>query len=147
MATGQCVDPNAMLMMARSTDAGTLQFKNVCAYIKLTPAFDCTAITIESNAAQMISGTVTVDYNNGAPTASVTEDGTNTVTLSGNIAANVTYYIAVFPAILGNGFTLTFKTPDGDYEKITAEPLTLTRNHVIDLGSFTKTDLTISGGE
>lgn len=145
VVAGQCACPNAMLMVARSTDAGTLQFKNVCAYVKLTPAFDCTAITIRSNTAQMMSGTVTVDYNSGAPTASITEDGTNTVTLSGDIAANVTYYIAVLPATLNNGFALTFKTPDGDYEKSTGKTLTLTRNHVTDLGSFTKTDLTISG--
>lgn len=145
VVAGQCACPNAMLMVARSTDAGTLQFKNVCAYVKLTPAFDCTAITVRSNTAQMMSGTVTVDYNSGAPTASITEDGTNTVTLSGDIAANVTYYIAVLPATLNNGFALTFKTPDGDYEKSTGKTLTLTRNHVTDLGSFTKTDLTISG--
>lgn len=144
VAAGQSVCPNAILMMARSADAGTLQFKNVCAYVKLTPAFDCTAISIESNDTQMMSGTVTVDYNSGAPTVRVTEDGTNTVTLSGNIAANATYYIAVPPATLINGFTLTFKTPDGNYEKNTGKTLTLIRNHVTDLGVFTKTDLTIS---
>ncbi len=144
VAAGQSVCPNAMLMMARSADAGTLQFKNVCAYVKLTPAFDCTAISIESNDTQMMSGTVTVDYNSGAPTVRVTKDGTNTVTLSGNIAANATYYIAVLPATLINGFTLTFKTPDGNYEKNTDKTLTLIRNHVTDLGVFTKTDLTIS---
>ena len=139
---GQYVDPKAMLMIAQSDDANSLKFKNVCAYVKVTPKFDCSAIVIKSNATQNLAGTITMDYNSGTPTASVTANGTNKVTLSGAIAANTAYYIAVLPATFSSGFTLTFKASDGKYEKSTTKTLTLTRSHITNLGSFAKSDLT-----
>ena len=141
-ATAGSADPAAMLMIGESDDAHSLQFKNVCAYVEVTPQFACTSISLESKGTESLAGTVTLDYNGGTPTASVTANGINKVTLSGNIAANSTYYIAILPTTLSSGFTLIFNTSDGEYKKSTTKTLALTRNHVTNLGSFEKSNLT-----
>ena len=143
VAEGQCIDPKAMLMIGESDDAKSLQFKNVCAYVKVTPQFACTSISLESKGTESLAGTVTLDYNSATPTANVTANGTNKVTLSGAIAANTTYYIAVLPATLSSGFSIRFVTTDAIYKKSTNNTLTLARNKVINLGSFDTSDLTL----
>ena len=141
-ATAGSADPNAMLMIGTSTDATTLEFKNVCAYVKVTPSFACSSIVLRSNSTESLAGTMTVGLDtDGNPTTTVT-NGTNMVTLSGTIAANSTYYIAVRPETLANGFTIYFKTADGRYMKSTSKTVTLTRSKVLNLGSFDITDLT-----
>lgn len=142
VAGGQRVDPKAMLMIGQSNNINNIQFKNICAYVKVTPEFDCNSIVFKSNHVKhKLAGIVTADYNAGAPTTSLLSHGTNRVTLSGDISANHSYYIAVLPETIIGGFTLIFKTSDGDYEKSTTQTLELTRNHVTNLGSFAKSDL------
>ena len=138
VAEGQCVDPNAMLMIAKSTDASTLKFKNVCAYVKVTPKFDCSVITITSNGEENLAGTVTVDYNEGNPTTTVTANGSNSVYLMGSITAGNTYYIAVRPETLEKGFFVDFLTNDKThyYQRSTSKSFTFDRSNVIKLGEF-----------
>ena len=140
---GQYVDPKAMLMIGESDDYNSLQFKNVCAYVKVRPQFDCTTIRLTSKGAESLAGTVTFDYNDGAPTVSVTANGVSKVTLTGTIKGGNTYYIAVSPATLESGFTIRFITADAIYEKSTTKALALTRNKVINLGSFATSDLNL----
>lgn len=136
VAEGQYVDPKAMLMIGKSTDASTIQFKNVCAFVKVTPTFDCTSISLKSNGTEKLAGILTVNYNNGVPTTTVTENGTNEVFLTGTIAANNTYYIAVRPETLNSGFTIHFKSKaNRRYEKSTSKKVTFTRSEVLNLGS------------
>ena len=142
-ATAGSADPKAMLMIGTSTDASTLQFKNVCAYVKVTPQFDCTRIVLKSNGTESLAGTMTVDYNGGAPTTTVT-NGAKTVKLSGDIKANNTYYIAVRPGTLASGFTITFVAADYEYKKSTSKEVTFVRNNVTNLGSFATSNLTIA---
>ena len=142
-ATAGSADPQAMLMIGESTDATTLEFKNVCAYVKVTPQFDCTRIVLKSNGTESLAGTMTVDYNGGAPTTTVTK-GAKTVKLTGDIKANNTYYIAVRPGTLASGFTITFAAADYDYKKSTSKEVTFVRNKVINLGSFATSNLTIA---
>ena len=140
VAEGQCVDPKAMLMIAKSTDASTLQFKNVCAYVKVTPKFDCAGISLRStDATKYLAGTMTVDYNEGAPTTTVTANGSNEVLLTGAIKANNTYYIAVRPETLSSGFAIEFLTNDKShyYARISSKNTVLARNSVTNLGEFT----------
>lgn len=136
VAAGQTVDPKAMIMVAKG-DANTLQFKNVCAYVKVTPQFDCTAICLKSNGAENLAGKMTVNYNDGEPTTTVTADGTNTVYLVGDITADNAYYIAVRPEALASGFTIEFLTADTYYARSTNKALNLTRSNVKNLGEFT----------
>lgn len=140
-ATAGSADKNAMLMIAKSENASTMEFKNVCAYVKVKPEFDCTKITIKSNGTESLAGTMTVDYNGGAPTTTVTK-GAKTVILSGNIKANNTYYIAVRPGTLASGFTITFVAADYEYKKSTSNEVTFVRNDVTNLGSFATSNLT-----
>ena len=141
VADGEFVDPKAMLMIAKTDDKESLKFKNVCAYIKVTPQFDCNAIAIRSNGTQNLAGTVTLNYNSGAPTTTVTANGTRDVCLKGTITAGNTYYIAVRPESLTSGFYIDFLTADKSYyyQRSTSKNTTLTRNHIIDLGEFETT--------
>lgn len=143
-ATAGSADPQAMLMIGTSTDATTLEFKNVCAYVKVTPTFACSSIVLKSNGTESLAGTVTLGLDTDSnPTTTVT-NGTNTVTLSGTIAANGTYCIAVCPATLANGFTVEFKDASDKVlsSKSTAKSVTLTRNKILNLGSFDATPVT-----
>ena len=140
-ATAGSADPNAMLMIAKSTDASTLKFKNVCAFVKVTPTFACSSIVLCSNGNEPLAGTLTVDYNEGTPTTTVTANNTYKVTLSGTIAAYSTYYIAVRPETLTKGFTIIFYTADGKYKKSTKKPLSFTRSEVLNLGELEIRDL------
>ena len=143
IATPGSADPKAMLMIAKSTDASTLQFKNICAYVKVTPQFDCAGICLRStDATKYLAGTVTVDYKEGAPTTTVTANGTNEVFLTsttGTITADNDYYIAVRPETLSSGFTIEFLTADKShyYARTSSKDLGLVRNNVTNLGEFT----------
>lgn len=141
-STAGSADPAAMLMMATSTDASMLSFKNVCAYVKVTPAFDCSGIELISKGSENLAGTVNLDYNGGVPVAEVTANGTNYVSLTGTITSGSTYYIAVLPASLESGFDVMFQIDGEYYEKGTDKVLGLSRNKVMDLGSFSASSLT-----
>lgn len=142
VAVGQYVDPKAMLMIAKSTDASAMDFKNICAYVKVTPLFDCTAICLRStDATKHLAGTLTIDYNNGAPTTEVTANGNNEVLLTGTITSGNAYYIAVRPEAVTSGFTIEFLTADKThyYARTSSRNLGLARNKVTNLGEFATT--------
>ena len=145
-ATAGSADPKAMLMIGESDDANSLQFKNVCAYIKVTPTFDCASIVIKSNGSENLAGTVTVDYNDGAPTATVTKNGSNKVHLSGTITKDNDYYIAVTPGTLASGFTVEFYTAGSAsyYFRSTSKSTAIARSKVINLGTFNKESLSVN---
>lgn len=138
-ATAGSADPKAMLMMAKSTDANTLQFKNICAYVKVTPKFDCIAICLRSKGTQNLVGTVTVDYNNGEPSTTVSANGSNEVFLTGTITADNAYYIAVRPESLSSGFTIEFLSSSDKryYARSSGNDPGLVRSKVKSLGEFT----------
>ena len=139
VATAGSADPKAMLMMAKSTDANTLQFKNICAYVKVTPKFDCIAICLRSKGTQNLVGTVTVDYNNGEPSTTVSANGSNEVFLTGTITADNAYYIAVRPETLSSGFTIEFLSASDKlyYARSSVNDPGLVRSKVKSLGEFT----------
>lgn len=144
VAAGQCVDPKAMLMIAKSNDASVLSFKNVCAYVRVTPQFDCHAICVRSNGSGDLAGTVTLNYNNGTPSTEVkyidydTSCGSPSVCLTGTITAGNTYYIAVRPETTVGGFTIEFLTKDRShyYGRSSDNNLGLVRSEVVNLGEF-----------
>lgn len=140
-ATAGSADPKAMLMIGQSTNTTDLEFKNICAYVKVTPRFDCKRIIIKSNGSENLAGTITVDYNGGEPTATVTANGTKEIMLSGTIKKDNSYYIAVLPGALSGGFTVEFMTADLShyYARSSSNNPNLQRNVVTNLGEF-KTD-------
>ncbi len=137
-ATAGSADPQAMIMVAKGDDTDALQFKNVCAYVKVTPQFNCHAISLVSKGTEQIAGKVDVNYNDGEPTTTVTAEGTNTVSLVGTITAGSAYYIAVRPEALTTGFTIEFLTTDKNtyYARSTSNALNLARSNVKNLGEF-----------
>ena len=133
-------DPKANLMMAR-TKSGEydLQFYNATAFIKVTPQMDCEQISIvNADSAQALAGTMTVtlDESNTISTE-ITANGTHMVSLMGDIKAGSTYYIAVAPGTLAEGFRLGITTSEGKhYRKDASKSVTLTANKVLNLGSI-----------
>lgn len=153
-ATAGSADPTAMIMIAKGEEKDALEFKNVCAYVKVTPQFNCTAICLKSNGTENLAGKMTVNYNDGEPTTTVTANGTNTVYLVGDITASNAYYIAVRPEALESGFTIEFLTADKTtyYARSTSKTLALVRSNVKNLGEFATsgawtTTYTVSGND
>ncbi len=140
-ATAGSFDPTAALMVAKETTEGTLAFKNAVGYVKVTPTFACTKISlISNNSSDALAGTVSISIADGTPTASVVSDASSSVSISGDISANSTYYIAVLPATLTGGFKLVLTDSEGsETTKASSNTLEIKRNTITDLGSIDKT--------
>ena len=137
-ATEGSFDPAAGLMMAQAVgEASALEFKNVASYFKFTAPFNCSSVSIIDNAhAGNMAGTLTLDYNDGEPTATITANGTSSITLTGTIEEGKTYYIATLPQEFSQGITMVFSKTDGtDYVKRTSSSYTLGRNKVSNMGT------------
>ena len=145
-ATAGGFDPDAAIMYARSTTAdGVLVFRTVVGYVKFTTDFECSKIAIVSNnSSDALTGTFDITPGT-VPSVSLTS-GTSTyeATLapaSGNIAPG-TYYIALLPDTLAQGFKLVFTMSDGSRKyKSSANPLEIKSNGVKLLGDITETGL------
>ena len=145
MAVAGSFDPEAALMVSRTEPGGTsMSFRNVVGYVKVTPQFDCDMISlISEDSSDLLAGTVSIDYNDGEPAVTVSDDGVNSVSISGDIVAGKTYYIAVLPGTLKSGFRLVFFAKDGkDSLKSTSKPFEIKRNTVVNLGSVSSASLT-----
>lgn len=129
-------DPEAALMMAES-EAGSLSFKNIVGFVKVTPTVSCARITLVSNNSESKpAGTADITMTDGKPTATITDGASSSVSIVGNIEAGKTYYIAIFPEILADGFRLVFTTSYGqDTYKSTTKQLEIKRNYVTNLGN------------
>ncbi len=137
-AVAGSADPATMLMIAKSTDKFDFEFKNVCAYIKVTPQFDCSAIAIICESDCALAGTVTIDYNDGEPRLVSTDNSSNQVILKGDIKAGNSYYIAVCPTTVSGGFRIEFlnSAKTHYYNRESTKDLVLTRSKVINMGEF-----------
>lgn len=135
-------DPEAALMMGTTGDGSTnLSFKNIVGFVKLTPTVSCKKITLTGTSSAALAGTADITMNNeGLPVATVTDKASSSVSISGDIEAGKTYYIAIFPAEM-ESFSLTFTASDGQNTcKTSDKPLTIKRNYVTNLGG-------VNGGE
>ena len=135
-------DPEAALMTGTTGDGSTnLSFKNIVGFVKLTPAVSCKKITLTGTSSAALAGTADITMNNeGLPVASVKDKASSSVSISGDIEAGETYYIAIFPAEM-ESFSLTFTASDGQNTcKSSSKPLTIKRNYVTSLGE-------VEGGE
>lgn len=139
-ATDNTFDPKAAPMIGvTSKEDHCFSFKNICAFIKITPKVDCQLITLEATGSQYLSGSVDVNYNAGIPTISYPTGSplSNKVTLSGNIKAGNTYYISVLPQTLPAGsLKITYQSAD--------KYLRATLNKEIELARSTYYDLSAS---
>ena len=132
-------DPAAAIMCGVGSAEGSVQLKNAVGYLKITPGIDCTSVTLESkDASQGLSGTLTIKVGeDGVP--SVSGGTQSSVTLSGDIKAGSTYYMAVAPVVLTKGFVLSLTAGDTVYSRESGtNVLTVERNYVTDMGAVTK---------
>lgn len=155
-ATADTFDPSAGVMVSTTTAAEkNFQFKNLCAFLRIVPEYDCNAITIQSKKAdEYLSGSVTAIYSED----NLTEDtltwkaepirqknassatavpASNKVTLVGNMTAYTPYYIAVLPNTLSNGFSITLEDCDNKITRYVNSSATFKRNNYYNLsGAF-----------
>ena len=153
------ISPDQMVMAGQSANAGgkfSIGFRNLFAYVKFTTDFDCTEVTLSSNSDSYLTGThLTVVLDEaGIPTITdckldgKTDDGAAHLRSSGTIEAG-TYYLAVIPQLLENGFSIEFTTGDGDseknYYKRTTKSVELKRNVIFNIGEIKKSELSTDG--
>jgi len=157
-ATANTFDPEASAMVSTTTrQAATFAFKNVCAFIRVTPTVSCQSITLETTNGNPLVGSVNVNYNGGnptwsAPTATVSTNVvvnplSNKVSLVGNdILAGTTYYIAVLPQTL-NASTLkiSYQTCGKSIRKTLTTDITLERSTYYDISASAPTQAELDG--
>lgn len=136
-------DKEAAIMVAKSNGTN-LPFKNVAAYFKVTPAFDCSEIVVKANKSdEVLAGKFDVTIaEDGTPTVVNISEGSNTVKLKGTITAGKTYYIVLLPGTLSDGFTVTLKaTNDVSYYKSRNSSYTVNRNDLCNLGELSTSNM------
>ena len=155
-ATPGGFDPESCLMAGQLGNDNKVEFKNLCAYIKFTTSFDFTSLTITcaDDDECLTSDMVQFSFDeNGKPSGilpysySYDTDHVpfNYVTLTGNGGAEIeagTYLVAVLPSVIENGFTFTFTADGVNYRKSTFKSVTLTRNKILNFGTFSLSGLT-----
>lgn len=140
-ATPGTFDPAAGLMMAVSNDKNELNFRNCVTYIKVTTAFPVKNIRFSSLSSVAIAGEMNLTYNEGSPVAEVTNKPAVSVVLvpqggDTTIPAG-TYYIAVLPNVLEEGFKISYVDTDGNgHIRINFNPYTAVRNKVVNMGAL-----------
>ena len=130
-------DPKAAIMVAKSNGTN-LPFKNVVAYFKVTPTFDCSEIVVTAHkSTDALAGTFDVAIDGeGTPSISNITNKSREVKLTGTITANKDYYILLLPGTFEYGFSVTLKPKDDTtkkYFKQKNSSFTLNRNELWNL--------------
>lgn len=140
VATPGTFDPRCNLMVAVSNGTD-FSFKQVCSYIKVTPAFACKQITIKSNNnGNALTGKCNISLvQDGTPAVSITKDTAivSLVPAEGLISAGNSYLIAVYPGALSSGFMVSF-TAEDDKVYIYKYPssVTLLQGNILNIMGF-----------
>ena len=133
-------DPEAAIMVAKSNGTN-LPFKNVVAYFKVTPTFDCSEIVVTAHkSTDALAGTFDVAIDGeGTPSISNISNKSREVRLTGIIKANKDYYILLLPGTFEYGFSVTLKPKDVTTKKNFKQKnssFTLNRNDLWNLGEM-----------
>ena len=133
-------DPTAAIMVAKSNGTN-LPFKNVVAYFKVTPTFDCSEIVVTAHkSTDALAGKFDVAIgDDGTPSISNISNKSREVRLTGIITANKDYYILLLPGTLEYGFSVTLKPKDDTSKKYFKQKntsFTLNRNDLWNLGQM-----------
>ena len=140
-------DPETALMMSvfDITSDKSFEMGNLVGYVKVTPQFDCKKITLESKSAtDVLAGKLDMVYEPRRVTAS---NSSNKVSISGDIKAGKTYYIAALPVELSSGFKLIFTMDDNGTEKYressSDKVLKIVASKVKNLGTIEESQLSV----
>jgi len=140
-ATDGSYDPAGAVMVSRTGDLENATFHHVSSYIKVTPGFDCNGISITSADGSAVAGTfdVTVGADGSAGEISGVSGGSAVASSKGSIKANGTYYIAVMPGTLAQGFSLCLEGTDGkEYIRTKTGAVTFGKGKILNLGTMKK---------
>lgn len=135
------LDKSNLLLTAylSPVDSKVFDFKNMLSFVKITvpEAESIVSVELKSNGNEPLAGAMAVTVN-AEPVAEPASDASASVTVSGELLAG-TYYIAVFPQTLAQGYTLNFTNAhDGRATVTSSSAVTFERNKVTDLGSVTQ---------
>ena len=123
-----------------------LKFRNLMSYVRfrLSGAAVTTLQSVTFDAGKTVAGDAALyfqdgevhfEYPNNFPAS--TYERSNTVTLSGTFVEGQDYCIAMVPASLTGGFTLTFSDGEGRLiEKHSSKAVTLARSRIVDFGTI-----------
>ena len=133
-------DPKAAIMVAKSNGTN-LPFKNVVAYFKVTPTFDCSEIVVTAHkSTDALAGKFDVAIgDDGTPSISNITNKSREVKLTGIIEKDKDYYILLLPGTFEYGFSVTLKPKDDTtkkYFKQKNSSFTLNRNDLWNLGQM-----------
>ena len=133
-------DSKAAIMVAKSNGTN-LPFKNVVAYFKVTPTFDCSEIVVTAHkSTDALAGKFDVAIDGeGTPSISNITKKSREVKLTGTIKANKDYYILLLPGTFEYGFSVTLKPKDDTTKKYFKQKntsFTLNRNELWNLGQM-----------
>ena len=130
-----------------STQDADLQFKNLLSFVRFRLEGDAVSSlqSIIFDAGTTVAGDAALYFQEGELKfgytsnfgTSVTYERSNTVTLSGTFVEGQDYCIAMVPASLTGGFTLTFNDGEGRIiQKHSSKALTLKRSRIVDFGTI-----------
>ena len=154
VAAGDSVAVGALAAVARFTDPGTVSFKNVTGLLRMEiPSEGIASVTLTGNQGEYLAGKVKVDAASGSVSGS--PNGTSvTLEASSGTLPKGAYYLAVLPATLSSGLTLTLTDSNGNTAiKTGSNALTVLRNGSLNLGdvtsglSWSNTDLVIDSDD
>ncbi|MGN1156501.1 MAG: hypothetical protein ACI4TK_10015, partial [Agathobacter sp.] len=143
-ATVGSFDPKAILMMGMSdaNDKTKLKFKNAIGFVKFKTDFDCSKVVLRPvDDKTPLAGKGTLKWNAGEPSIDFSDSNEKSysITLSGDILANQTYYIIIPAGTLSAGWNVTFAASSGTvYIRKTTKNFTFKRNYIVDLGNLSK---------
>ena len=129
-----------------SSQDENLQFRNLMSYVRfrLSGSAVSTLQSVTFDAGKTVAGDAALYFQGGevhfgytSNFGTTTYERSNTVTLSGTFEEGQDYCIAMVPASLTDGFTLTFSDGEGRLiEKHSSKALTLTRSRIVDFGTI-----------
>ena len=133
-------DSKTAIMVAKSNGTN-LPFKNVVAYFKVTPTFDCSEIVVTAHkSTDALAGTFDVAIDGeGTPSISKITKKSREVKLTGTIEKDKDYYILLLPGTFEYGFSVTLKPKDDTTKKYFKQKntsFTLNRNDLWNLGKM-----------
>lgn len=118
------------------SEVSEMTFRNACALLKFTiPAYltDVQAVTLSSNST--IAGEMTIDYTGDAPIATISEEGSKSISMTGSYEAGSTFWFVLAPVTL-DGITVDVVTGQGTYSMSTDSQFEMTAGNYRNLGTL-----------
>ena len=130
-ATTGSFGPEANLSVAHISGSEDIEFKNAGALLSVSiEATDVTGLKVEALGGGALSGTVTINYNDGEPTVSAVSGNSYVQT---EVSGAGTYYFSVLPGTFNGGFKITLSKGGYSASVSDTKSLVLGRNDNVHL--------------